>query len=131
MRKAARGLVRLDVKLDAILTSPLVRARQTADIVAAAFDTRPPIVVIDGLTPEASYADLTKDLQKQSRRARMALVGHEPNIGEFAARLTGARRRFEFKKGGACLIEVNEVPPSRPGTLRWLLTPAILRAVRG
>ena len=58
MRKAARGLARLGVTFDVILTSPLVRTRQTAEIVAAAFDLRPPIVAVESL---ADLQDLLED----------------------------------------------------------------------
>ena len=130
MRKAARGLVRLGLKFDVILSSPLVRTRQTAEIVAAGFDARPPIVTADSLAPQGSYADVLADLQRQTRRTRIALVGHEPNIGELAARLAGSRRAFEFKKGAVCRIDVESMPPGGPGTLRWFLTPAILRKIK-
>jgi phosphohistidine phosphatase len=113
-----------------VLTSPLVRARQTADIVAAAFESRPPIVVVDSLTPEGSFADVLGDLEKQTKRTRIALVGHEPAIGELAARLAGSRRPLEFKKGAVCRIDLNSIPPAKPGALRWFMPPAILRAVR-
>ena len=75
-RKGARGLARLGVPLDIVLTSPLVRTRQTAEIVAAAFDPRPPLVNVDGLAPGGSYQAVLADLEKQSKRARIALVGH-------------------------------------------------------
>src|SRR5262245_56695407 len=68
MRKCARGLVALGVKLDVVLTSPLVRTRQTAEIVAGAFDTRPPIVNIDALVPGASLQSLLDELKKHGRR---------------------------------------------------------------
>ncbi|HUR33384.1 MAG TPA: histidine phosphatase family protein, partial [Vicinamibacterales bacterium] len=51
MRKAAKGLVRLGLRLDVVLASPLVRTRQTAEIVAAAFEHSPPIVMLESLTP--------------------------------------------------------------------------------
>ena len=54
MRKAARGLARIGVRFDVILTSPFVRTRQTAEIVATAFDERPPIVAIESLAPGGS-----------------------------------------------------------------------------
>src|SRR5439155_20834637 len=98
MRKNARGLARLGVELDVVLTSPLVRTRQTAEIVAAAFEPKPPIVSIESLAPGGSQAAVLSDLEKQSRRTRIALVGHEPSIGHLAARLAGARRPIEFKK---------------------------------
>jgi phosphohistidine phosphatase len=130
MRKAARGLVRLGVHVDVVLASPLVRARQTAEIVAAAFDQRPPIVTATSLAPGGEYADLLDDLQKHAKRAHIALVGHEPGMGELAARLAGSRRRFEFKKGAVCRIDVASIPPERPGSVRWFVTPAILRAIK-
>ena len=130
LRKSARGLVRLGVAFDVVLTSPLVRARQTADVVAAAFNTRPPIVVIESLSPGGSFQAVLNDLENHARRARIALVGHEPNIGELAGRLIGSRRGLEFKKGAVCRIDVESLPPAGPGTLKWFLTPKILRELR-
>ena len=130
LRKSARGLAALGVSVDVVVTSPLVRTKQTADIVAEAFDPRPPIVTADALAPGGSVQAVFADLEKQSRRKRVALVGHEPGIGELAARLAGSRHPFEFKKGAACRIDVETLPPAGPGTLRWFLTPKILRMVK-
>jgi phosphohistidine phosphatase len=131
MRKAARGLARIGVTLDAVLTSPLVRARQTAEIVAAAGDSKPPIVNIESLTPDGGYAAIVADLEKHARKAiRIALVGHEPLIGELAARLIGSRHPIEFKKGAVCRIDLDAIPPAGPGDLRWMLTPKILRLIK-
>ena len=130
LRKSARGLARLDLWIDVIFTSPLVRARQTAEIVAAAFDPRPSIVTIDSLAPEGTYTSLVADLEKHARKTRIALVGHEPGIGELAARLIGSRHSFEFKKGAVCRIDAEEIPPSGPGDLRWMLTPKILVSIK-
>ena len=60
-------------------------------------------------------------------RARIALVGHEPNIGELAAQLIGARTPLEFKKGGICRIDFDVLPPKGAGQLRWFVTPRMLR----
>jgi phosphohistidine phosphatase len=130
LRKAARGLARLGVTLDVVLTSPLVRTRQTAEIVAAGLDPRPSIVNVDSLAPDGSFAAVMADLEKHSRKTRIGLVGHEPMIGELAARLIGSRHAIEFKKGAVCCIDIEGVPPAGPGDLRWLLTPKILRALR-
>ncbi|MEQ1731237.1 MAG: phosphohistidine phosphatase SixA, partial [Vicinamibacterales bacterium] len=81
MRKAAKGLKRLDVRFDVVMASPLVRARQTADVVASVFDEKPPLVLTTSLAPGGRYSDLLADLQKQVRRTRIALVGHEPDLG--------------------------------------------------
>jgi phosphohistidine phosphatase len=130
MRKEARGLARLGVLLDVMLSSPLVRARQTAELVAAALDPRPSLITVDSLAPDGNYAAIMSDLEKHARKTRIALVGHEPAIGELAARLIGSRHPLEFKKGAVCRIDLDEIPPAGPGTLRWMLTPKILRALR-
>lgn len=130
LRKEARGLARLGVSLDVVLTSPLVRAKQTAEIVASAFDSRPHVVVAESLAPNGTYSALLTDLEKQTRRSQIALVGHEPGIGELAARLIGTRHALAFKKGAVCRIDFETLPPAGPGTLRWFVTPRLLRAVR-
>jgi phosphohistidine phosphatase len=130
MRKAARGLARLGVVVDVVMTSPLVRARQTAEIVAAAIDPKPSLVTAESLAPGGSFAAVVADLEKHARKTRIALVGHEPGIGELAARLIGSRHAIEFKKGAVCRIDVETLPPSGPGDLRWLMTSRILRAIR-
>ena len=130
MRKSMRGLARMDVMIDLILTSPLVRTRQTAEIVAAGLDPRPPIVAVDSLAPDGAHAALLADLEKQSRKTRIAIVGHEPGIGELAARLIGSRHAIEFKKGAICRIDVDELPPAGPGDLRWFLPPKFLRELK-
>jgi phosphohistidine phosphatase len=130
MRKASRGLHRVGVSLDVVLTSPLVRTRQTAEIVAAAMSQRPSIVAVDALAPGGGYAALAAELEKHGRKNRIALVGHEPGIGELAARLIGSRHAIEFKKGAVCRIDVDELPPTGPGELRWFLTPRMLRTIK-
>jgi phosphohistidine phosphatase len=127
LRKSGRGLIRLGVELDVVLTSPLVRTRQTADIVAGAFETRPPIVAVESLAPGGGYAAVIADLEKQSRRSRIALIGHEPGIGEIAAKLIGSRHVVEFKKGAVCRIDLDTLPPGGAGVLRWFATPKMLR----
>jgi phosphohistidine phosphatase len=104
-----------------------MRARQTADIVAGTFNARPPVAVAESLAPGGTYAGVLSDLEGYARHRRVALVGHEPAIGELAARLVGSRRPLAFKKGAVCRIDLDALPPSHPGTLRYFLTPAILR----
>ena len=129
LRKEAKALVALDVTLDVILTSPLVRTRQTAELVAAAFRNPPPIVMMASLAPGSSHNAIIEELAKHHRRHHIALVGHEPGIGERAGRLLGVRRPLEFKKGAICRIDVAALPPAGPGQLRWFLTPRIMRKI--
>jgi phosphohistidine phosphatase len=130
LRKSARGLERLGVSFDVILTSPLVRTRQTADIVAAELDPHPHIVPIESLAPGGTFQTILADIEKHGRRGRVALVGHEPGLGELASRLIGSRHPIEFKKGAFCRIDVDRLPPTAPGDLRWFLTPKILRNLK-
>ena len=130
MRKAARGLARLGVSPEVVLTSPLLRARQTAEIVATGLGPRPSLVNVDSLAPDGTYAAVMADLEKQSRKSRIALVGHEPMMGELAARLIGSRHPIEFKKGGVCRIDLGDLPPTGPGDLRWMVTPKMLRSLK-
>lgn len=130
MRKSVRGLSRLGVAFDVVLTSPLVRAKQTADIAAAGVSPRPPIVTVDSMSPDGSFAAVIADLEKHAKKTRIALVGHEPAIGDLAARLIGSRHAIEFKKGAVCRIDLKSLPTSGPGDLRWLLTPRIMRAIK-
>src|SRR5919201_2517208 len=71
MRKTARGLARLGVAVDVILTSPLVRTRQTAEIVAGAMDQKPAIVNIDSLAPGGGFTAVAADLEKHARKTRI------------------------------------------------------------
>ena len=130
MRRAAKGLVALGVRFDLVLASPLVRTRQTAEIICEAFEKRPSLSMAESLAPEGEHADVIADLRKHAHRSRLALVGHEPNIGELAGRLIGATRPLEFKKGAVCRIDVDGLPPGSPGQLRWFLPPLVLRAIK-
>jgi phosphohistidine phosphatase len=127
LKKESKALIALDLTFDVILTSPLVRTRQTAETIAAAFRTSPPIVNVQALAPGGTHNAIIEELSKHHRRHKIALVGHEPGIGELAARLIGLRRALEFKKGAICRIDVPALPPAGPGQLRWFLTPRMLR----
>lgn len=131
MRKAARGLKRLEVAFDALLTSPLLRARQTADIVAEATGLSDQVEEISGLAPESSVDTLILGLARFRGREHLLLVGHEPLLSQTASfLLTGKKNQelgIELKKGGLCRIEVDGLPPDKPGKLHWLLAPKQLR----
>ena len=129
LRREAKALIALDLTFDVILTSPLVRTRQTAEIIGAAFRNAPPIVNMPSLAPGGTHNAIIEELTKQHRRHRIALVGHEPGLGELAGRLIGLRKPLEFKKGAICRIDVTALPPTGPGRLRWFLTPRILRRI--
>ena len=127
LRKTARGLNAIGVGFDQIVTSPLVRTRQTADIFAEELKAKPPVVTADALAPAGTPASVIQEIARHVRKPRVALVGHEPNLGELAAQLIGSRTPLEFKKGGICRIDFDMLPPKGGGMLRWFATPKMLR----
>jgi phosphohistidine phosphatase len=130
-RKAARGLVKQLPKSAALLTSPYVRARETAQILAAAWHGAEPVECAE-LAADRPVSAAFELLRTRKEKA-VVLVGHEPYLGGFlSAALAGkgARLEIEFKKGGAACIEfAARVEPGR-ATFRWMLPPRVLRALR-
>ena len=130
-RRAVSGLRDLGVQLDLVLASPYARARETAELLAVGLRPRPKLVVVDALAAGETATGVIAAIAKHSTTgrgaSRIALVGHEPDLGELAARLLGAKGRIEFKKGAVCRIDVDRAMPSGPGTLRWFVTPRMLR----
>jgi phosphohistidine phosphatase len=129
MAEIAKGLDRTGLELDWIVASPLVRARETAEIVAKSLTTPPPVDVCDALRPGGSPEDLVAFLAKRPNRRKVLVAGHEPDLTELAARLigAGAHAGLTLKKGGCCMIRFEEFPPQEPGQLIWWLTPRLLR----
>ena len=127
LRKEAKRLAALGVEFDQIISSPLVRARQTAEVFAQMTAPSAPLALSDSLAPAGTPAAVFQDLSKYMRKARIALVGHEPNMGELAARLIGSRTPIEFKKGAVCRIDFEIFPPKGHGQLRWFIPPKMLR----
>jgi phosphohistidine phosphatase len=125
-REAAKGLASLVGRPDALLTSPWLRARQTAAIAAAAWGRLEPEET--AALASGSFEEQAAVLDRYPGDATVAVVGHEPWVSELLARLLGTRHdaRLEFKKGGAALVDV----PGRlagGGTLAWFLPPKVLR----
>ena len=127
-RMAARGLARLGPLPSLVLTSPLARARATAEIAARAFgglEVRiEPALAADGLT------GIVTALNAQPRDATVALVGHQPMLGALLAHLLGMAQGegFAFKKAGAALVDLPE-GPGTAGWLLWFLDSRVLRAI--
>jgi phosphohistidine phosphatase len=128
-RRAARGLARIAARPDVLLTSPLARARATAEIAAAAFKKVTPRV--EPALGQQSVDAVVAALKKCPRDAMVAVVGHEPTLSRLLARMLDARPdddRFAFKKGGAALLDLPD-GPAAPGRLRWFVKPRILRSL--
>lgn len=128
-RAAARGLARIAEHPDVLLTSPLVRARATAEIAAGAFKGLAPRIE-PALAQERAEA-VVAALRKHPRDATIAIVGHEPTLSRVLAHFLGVRHgddRLGFKKGGAALVDLPN-GPAGAGRLRWFVKPAILRSL--
>jgi len=129
MGQVAAGLKDLQVSLDLILTSPLVRARQTADLLHQGLGGSTPLEETALLAPGGRPAELLDHLRSHKKADRIALVGHEPDLGQLAAFLIGAKAPLVFKKGGVCRIDFEKFPPVPPGQLHWFALPRMLRAL--
>ena len=128
MTEAAKGLRALVPRIDVIAASPLVRAQQTAAIVAKAYGIAD-VATTSVLTPDAQPASFAKWAQGYVDRDVVAVVGHEPHLGILVTWLLSGRAdsHVVLKKGGACLVECDGAPGPATGRLHWLLTSAMLR----
>jgi len=129
MRRAVAGMRELDMKVDVVLTSPLVRAVETAELLVAGLRPAPVLQVLAPLAPGNSPAKAADALASISAELGIAVIGHEPGLGELAAWLIGARTPLAFKKGGVCRIDFEGSPTARAGRLVWFATPKMLRAM--
>lgn len=121
---AARALISQGVGLDRLYTSPLVRARQTAEILLRVW-SKPELIVetCDPLAPGGKLRKLSKFLLK-SGGDKIGLVGHMPDLGEFAGWLLGNKNvQIDFAKAGVACILCGELPAKGFGSLQWLVTP--------
>jgi phosphohistidine phosphatase len=125
--RAARGIARLTLGIDGVITSPLARAHETARIVSEALGLGPSSVS-EKLLPETPPADLLDILSDLPAEA-LLLVGHEPSLSSAVGLLLGADERapVEFKKAGLAVVRLRRLAPRPEGTLAMLLTPAVLR----
>lgn len=131
MKAAAAGLRELGVAPAVVLTSPLVRALETARIVVAVLHRAPAPRELPALAPDVAPADTLKALRVFGRSQHVMIVGHEPNLSRtIALLLTGAvdGAAIELKKGACAALELTAFAPGG-ATLRWLLQPRALRRV--
>lgn len=128
MVRAAQGLRRALSKIDVLATSPYVRARDTAAILAAAYSLRT-VHRVDALEPDGSSDAVADWLRQQIDDSTVAIVGHEPSLGMHASWLlaSGDRAFMPLKKGGACLLAFEGPPGRGSATLEWALPPRVLR----
>lgn len=128
-RYIGRMLSALDVQADAIVSSPLTRAMQTASLVANELAFESPVQTDKALLPESEYSQFQAMLARLRKFEEIILVGHNPSFTEFLSKAmsasTGAAQ-IEFKKGAVAKVEIQ----GRNGSLHWLVTPKIARALQ-
>jgi phosphohistidine phosphatase len=120
LRSAAPLWRRLNLRPDVVLTSPLARARQTADLFCEAIGGEP--IADDGLRPGASWGNLARARSAHPDARRVLFVGHEPDLSSAIAELSGAGS-VRMRKGSLACLEFYGVPEPGAGELAWLLDP--------
>jgi phosphohistidine phosphatase SixA len=127
MRHVAKGMRRVVRSIDVLAASPLVRAAQTAAIIAKAYGEIS-VRTVPELAPESAPAAFAKWLRTQRDADVIAVVGHEPHLGMLTTWLmTGIRdSHVTLEKGGACMLEIEEHPGALSATLQWSLTPGVM-----
>jgi len=129
MRQIAKGLRTLGVEFDLILSSPYVRARETAEILASEFKLKKKVAFSENLMPMANPDLLIPEINDKYLVENIALVGHEPHLSALIGLLTSENTHLDItlKKGGVCYLEADDLHhDDHRATLEWLLTPGIL-----
>ncbi|MEN3038020.1 MAG: phosphohistidine phosphatase SixA [Candidatus Kryptonium sp.] len=122
-RKMAIFLKKMNLKIDLIISSPLVRAVQTAEIIRDILQIQSEIVNINELVPGSDFQSLMKVITSFGCENILA-VGHEPHLGEFLAWLMGISKPIEFEKNSVACVEVSLFGGSG-SKLNWLIHPAM------
>jgi phosphohistidine phosphatase len=119
-RKTARTMREAGIAPDLILASPLLRAAQTADILAEHLKYGGPLIVTAELEPGFALPGLERLLANFGEAGEICLVGHEPDLSYLAVKLLGRTRGFNFKKGSAIRIDVDPGALHQPAGFKWL-----------
>lgn len=133
LRKIAAAMQRMGLRFDLILSSPLLRAKQTAEIVAAELKLKKRLQHSNALAPGGDAESLLRQLNRlKPSPKRLLLVGHEPDLSRLVSLLTtgGLQLQMDFKKGGLCKLDAEKLKPGKCATLAWLLTPAQMKLMR-
>lgn len=128
--KVAMILKRLGVKPDLLLSSPLVRARQTAECFLKVFALdKDKLSIADGLAPAGNLSSVYELAGKHKKANEICFFGHDPDIMYLAQALlwTQPDLNMPFKKAGVARIDVASLPPTQPGALRWFFSPKFTR----
>ena len=126
LKKIARAMERLELKFDLVLSSPYIRARQTAEMVVRGLKIKRALEFSDTLIPSGNLKKLIEELPHlEPTPENLLLVGHEPSLSELISLLVSGAPGLSvlMKKGGLCKLCISDLRHGRCATLEWLLTP--------
>ena len=126
IHRIAQAAKRLRLKFDLILSSPYLRAQQTAHMFASYYGNENKLRLTENLVPGISPAELIGEIHETYGEAlSILLVGHEPYLSMLAGMLLAGDEQvaLTFKKGGLCKFSIDELHYGRCATLEWLMTP--------
>lgn len=131
-RDAAGGLRALGLRFNAILTSPLLRAAETAELVAVEYSNNPAPQVLPALSPDISARAAVAALAPFERQGSVLAVGHEPQLSKLVALLltSNGAVAIRFKKGACVALDLPKAIEPGAAELRWMLTQRQLRKLR-
>lgn len=127
--QVGRALAAINVQPDVIISSPLKRATQTASLIGNEIGYEGKLQLEPAMRPEASFAEFRRMLEKYAKHEAIMVVGHNPSITDFLARLitkSGSAALIEFKKGAVARAESER----QSARLNWFITPKIARSVQ-
>ena len=128
-RHIGRFLATLGVEIEAVVSSPLKRALQTASLAAGELSFDREVQIDDALRPESEYSAFQSLLARLSKYESVVIVGHNPSMTEFLNKAVSngeMAAHLELKKGAVAKVEMN----GSTGTLNWLVTPKIARTLQ-
>jgi phosphohistidine phosphatase len=126
MIKIAQALSKMGVKIDLILSSPLLRARETAEIAREHLRLEKDcLVLVDQLAPLGDPSQLITEIQTKYLHERLLLVGHEPDLSNLISLLLSGDTTLSItmKKGGICCLSIDQLVAGKCAILEWLINP--------
>jgi phosphohistidine phosphatase len=132
LRKISSAMKKMDLDFDLILSSPFLRAKQTAEIVATDLKLKRCLKFSNALAPGGDATILFKQLERtKPAPEKLLLVGHEPDLSRLISLLVtgGTQLQLDFKKAGLCKLEVENLRAGKCATLAWLLTPKLMKLI--
>ena len=129
-KRSVKGMKAVDVNVDLIVSSPILRARQTAEIVHKGLGLAEPIEFSDALA-SGSVTGVMSAVQAYYSYDGVMLVGHEPTLSELISTMSSGMYHvaFDLKPGGLCKLRVDTTRVAQAATIEWFVTPKLLAAM--